>query len=53
MTQLSTTRLMTMASAISTIGTLGFYVINGMIVDDAGGNPWINAFYCSVITLTT
>ena len=32
---------------------IGFYTIPGLISPDAGGNPLVNAFYCSVMTLTT
>mmetsp|Transcript_27431 Transcript_27431/g.54889 ORF Transcript_27431/g.54889 Transcript_27431/m.54889 type:complete len:207 (+) Transcript_27431:223-843(+) len=53
MSQLSAARIIMVAYTLATIGTLGFHFIDGMIAEDAGGNPWINAFYCSVITLTT
>ena len=32
---------------------IGFYTIPGLISSDAGGTPLVNAFYCSVMTLTT
>ena len=35
------------------LGMVGFYTIPGLIAPDAGGNPFVNAFYCSVMTLTT
>lgn len=35
------------------LGMIGFYRIPGLIVPDATGNPFVNAFYCSVMTLTT
>jgi len=35
------------------LGTLGFYVLPGMIQKDAPGSKLVNAFYCSAITLTT
>lgn len=50
---LSTYRLLAVASSLVAIGTLGFHSIEGMIAEDAGGTHWINAFYCSAITLTT
>jgi hypothetical protein len=53
MAELSSSRLLAVAAALLGIGTLGFYHIDGMIVDDAKGDRWVNAFYCSVITLTT
>ena len=53
MADLSPYRLMAVASMLLAMGTIGFHYIEGMIADDAGGSPWINAFYCSAITLTT
>lgn len=35
------------------LGMVSFYTIPGLIASDAGGNPFVNAFYCSVMTLTT
>eukprot|EP00946_MAST-07B_sp_MAST-7B-sp1_P001599 g1599.t1 len=35
------------------VGAWGFHELDGMVAADAGGDPWINAVYCSVITLTT
>jgi hypothetical protein len=35
------------------VGTVGFYTIPGAIVPQATGSKLINAFYCSVMTLTT
>lgn len=51
--ELSPRRLLLLASAVVTVGMLGFHFIEGLISDDAGGLPWVNAFYCAVITLTT
>lgn len=34
-------------------GMAGFWGIPGLIAQDASGSKVINAFYCSVITLTT
>lgn len=53
MAELSTFRLLAVASTLVVIGTIGFHNIEGMIADDAGGNHLVNAFYCSAITLTT
>lgn len=53
MAELSTSRLLTVAASLLVIGTLGFYHLDGMIVDDAEGDRWVNAFYCCVMTLTT
>ena len=53
MADLSPYRLMAVALILLATGTIGFHYIEGMIADDAGGSPWINAFYCSAITLTT
>ena len=53
MADLSPYRLMAVESMLLAMGTIGFHYIEGMIADDAGGSPWINAFYCSAITLTT
>lgn len=35
------------------ITSMGFYSIEGMIADDAGGSREVNAFYCAAVTLTT
>jgi hypothetical protein len=54
---LSSSRVLMMGMALIGIGMLGFKYIPGLMVspDDAsnGGDVWVNAFYCSVITLTT
>ena len=52
-TNISTSRLLAAVTTVIAIGTVGFNFIDGMIVEDAGGNHLIDAFYCSVITLTT
>ena len=49
--ELSPYRLLAVGSVLLAIGTAGFYSIDGMIVDDAGGHHLINSFYCSVMTL--
>jgi hypothetical protein len=55
--RLSSSRVILMGMALVGIGMLGFKYIPGLMVspDDANnkGDPWVNAFYCSVITLTT
>lgn len=35
------------------LGMIGFYIIPGLVMPDAGGSPLVNAFYCAVMTLTT
>ena len=50
---LSAARAFAVATALVAVGTAGFIFIDGMIVEDAGGSRLVNAFYCSVITLTT
>lgn len=50
---LSPIRVAAVGSALVLLGTIGFYTIPGLISSDAGGTPLINAFYCSVMTLTT
>eukprot|EP00536_Pseudo-nitzschia_multiseries_P003632 jgi/Psemu1/186270/e_gw1.57.106.1 len=42
-----------MLSSKVALGMVGFYNIPGLIATDAGGNALVNAFYCSVMTLTT
>jgi hypothetical protein len=58
--KLSTSRVLLMGMALVGIGMLSFRYIPGLMVkprpDDPpnhNGDPWVNAFYCSVITLTT
>mmetsp|Transcript_8271 Transcript_8271/g.13373 ORF Transcript_8271/g.13373 Transcript_8271/m.13373 type:complete len:160 (+) Transcript_8271:47-526(+) len=53
MADLSTSRLLAVATTLIVIGTIGFHSIKGMIDEDAGGNHLVNAFYCSAMTLTT
>jgi hypothetical protein len=52
-TKLSPDRVFLLGAGLIGFGMLGFYSLPGMIVDDAGGSKLINAFYCSVISLTT
>ena len=57
-------RVALMGLSLLVVGTIGFHSIPGMIVKDADEvtemsryraitSHWINAFYCSAITLTT
>lgn len=50
---LSPSRVAGVGSVLVVLGMIGFYTIPGLISPDAGGNPLVNAFYCSVMTLTT
>lgn len=49
----STERVGLLGASLVAVGMAGFYFLPGMISDDATGSKFINAFYCSVITLTT
>ena len=51
--ELSPYRLLVVAVALLSIGTTGFYSIDGMIDKDASGSRLISSFYCATITLTT
>mmetsp|Transcript_13461 Transcript_13461/g.37876 ORF Transcript_13461/g.37876 Transcript_13461/m.37876 type:complete len:87 (-) Transcript_13461:2345-2605(-) len=51
--KLSSTRVILVGTILIALGMIGFYEIPGLIAADAGGNPFVNAFYCSVMTLTT
>ncbi|KAG7353803.1 ion channel [Nitzschia inconspicua] len=61
---LSSTRIILTGLSLVGIGMLGFYYIPGLMVADVdvaadddepskNGDRWINAFYCSAISLTT
>jgi len=50
---LSPFRVVFVGTTLIVLGMVGFYTIPGLIAPDAGGNPFVNAFYCSVMTLTT
>ena len=50
---LSSARVISLGLGLVLLGMVGFYEIDGLIVEDAGGSKLINAFYCTVITLTT
>ena len=51
--KLSPDRVVLLGFGLILLGMLGFYLIPGLIATDAGGSHLNNAFYCSVITLTT
>lgn len=51
--QLSPERVILMGIGLILLGMIGFDQIPGLIADDANGSRLVNAFYCSVITLTT
>lgn len=42
-----------LGASLIVLGMIGFHIIPGLIIDDAGGSRVINSFYCSVMTLTT
>lgn len=46
-------RLLAVAVTLLCIGTTGFYYLPGMLKEDAEGSRLVNAFYCTVMTLTT
>ena len=52
-TEVSEYRLITLALLLLTVGTAGFYHIPGLLQEDASGSKIVNAFYCTVMTLTT
>ena len=51
--KLSPDKVVILGCLLLGIGMVGFYFLDGMITNDAGGSHLINAFYCSVMTLTT
>ena len=51
--KLSPDKVVILGCGLIGLGMFGFYCLEGMIVDDAGGSKLVNAFYCSVMTLTT
>jgi hypothetical protein len=51
--KISSYRVILLGAALVGVGAIGFHAIPGMISDDATGSRWVNAVYCSVITLTT
>lgn len=46
-------RLVLLGGLLIAIGAIGFHEVPGMISPEAEGNHLVNAFYCSVVTLTT
>ncbi|CAB9510961.1 Ion channel [Seminavis robusta] len=51
--KVSTARVVALGVTLVCVGALGFHHIPGMIAEDAGGTKWVNAVYCSIMTLTT
>lgn len=51
--KLSSTRVILLGIGLVTAGAIGFHEIPGMIAENAEGSKLVNAFYCSVMTLTT
>jgi len=51
--EVSEFRLITLAAVLITIGTGGFYLLPGMIKEGAEGLRLVNAYYCTIMTLTT
>lgn len=51
--QLSSTRVVLLGCLLVAVGAVGFHQIPGMIAEGAEGSKLVNAFYCSVMTLTT
>jgi hypothetical protein len=51
--KLSSSRVALVGLGLIALGMIGFYFIPGLIASDAKGHPIVNAFYCSVISLTT
>ena len=47
----STWKTLGLSLVLVAVGAWGFHELDGMVAADAGGDPWINAVYCSVITL--
>ena len=52
-TVVSTDRLVALGVTLLTVGTAGFYYLPGLIKDDAKGSRLVNAFYCTVMSLST
>lgn len=51
--KLSSSRVILVGMGLVSIGMLGFYYIPGLMAADEKGDRWVNALYCSAITLTT
>lgn len=52
-TVVSAARVLLLGLVLVGLGMIGFYWLPGLIASDASGSKIIQAFYCSVITLTT
>lgn len=50
---LSWVRVLALGASLLGTGTVSFRYLPGLLNDSAPGSPWVNAFYCSAITLTT
>lgn len=50
---LSPQRVAIVGAILIAFGMIGFLILPGLISDEASGSRLVNAFYCSVITLTT
>lgn len=50
---LSWVRVLALGACLLGTGTVSFRYLPGLLNDSAPGSPWVNAFYCSAITLTT
>jgi hypothetical protein len=50
---LSWVRVLALGVCLLGTGTVSFRYLPGLLNDSAPGSPWVNAFYCSAITLTT
>jgi hypothetical protein len=52
-TVVSAVRLFAMGGLLLAVGTTGFFYLPGMMKEDAKGSRVVNAFYCTVMSLTT
>jgi hypothetical protein len=50
---LSWIRVLALGACLLGTGTVSFRYLPGLLNESAPGSPWVNAFYCSAITLTT
>jgi hypothetical protein len=50
---LSWVRVLALGAGLLGTGTVCFRYLPGLLNESAPGSPWVNAFYCSAITLTT
>lgn len=51
--KLSAIRVVLLGAGLVFFGMIGFYILPGLIHEEAGGSHAINSFYCAVMTLTT